>query len=104
MNLTTTELIAFNELKAKISDWFSTGTAVFNKDHLNAPADQFVVFAEIQLTEMGRVTREASLSSSMLRKLLSKDYAFIASVRIEPQIERILIRLCRGEQEELTTT
>lgn len=97
MDLTTAELIAFNELKDKISTWFSGGTAAFNKDQPSGPPNEFVVHAEIVLTEMGRIVREPSLSSSKLLELLRKDYAFIVSVRIEPEVERIVIRINRSE-------
>jgi hypothetical protein len=97
VELTTSEIIAFNELKDRISTWFGGRTAAYNKNHLTSPPNEFVVHAEIVLNDVGRVVREPSLSSSKLLELLSKDYAFIVSVRIEPEVERIVILINREE-------
>ena len=102
MQLTPHELLAFEELKAKISTWFGRNTAAYNRDHLNSPADQFVVYADIVLTDMERVIREPSLSSSKILELLRPDYAFIVSVHVKPEVGQILIEINREGHEKQT--
>ena len=100
MLLTPNELLAFEDLKAKIATWFSRNTAAFNRDQLNSPPEQFVVYADIVLTDMERVIREPSLTWEKILELLRKDYAFIVSVHIEPETGQILIEINREEYEK----
>lgn len=94
MTASAQELVALDELENRINTWFSQHTASYNMKK-DVPANESIIYANIQLIDAGSIIKNLPSSSRVL-KHLRRQFAYVASVKLEPETQRITILISQN--------